>query len=365
MKTALRERGQMRRAERVVVKVGSSSLTLADGSLDITRLNALTRELSAARNRGQQVVLVSSGARAAGMPALGLTGKASDVRLQQAAAMIGQSRLMAFYERAFADSGITVGQVLLTAADVIDRKHYANAQEALNCLLDLGIIPIVNENDAVVTDELRFGDNDRLAALVAHIVAADALVLLTDVDGLYTAPPSVTGARLIDSVSCAEDLTGLDITGRGSSTVGTGGMRTKVDAARLATAGGVGVLLTSVANVGSALQEGRTGTWFVPTGVRTSARKLWLEHAAQASGRIIVDDGAVRALDRGASLLHVGVVGIKGRFGAGDLVDIVDVRGDVVARGLAGYSSDKVVVMELGDDVARPVVHRNDLVRVN
>lgn len=357
-------RSELAEASCIVVKVGSSSLTSPDGSLDMEQLERLTTVLSAAHQRGQRVVLVSSGARAAGMAPLGLTGKVTDIRLQQAAAMVGQSRLMAAYERAFSRTGITVGQVLLTAADVIDRSHYANAQVAISRLLDLRVIPIINENDAVVTDELRFGDNDRLAALVSHIVAADALVLLTDVDGLYTAPPSVQGARLIAEVSDPEELFGLDIQARGSSTVGTGGMRTKVEAARLATSGGVGVLLTNTERIADVFSDGAAGTWFRPTGVRTSARKLWLEHAAFARGRILVDDGAVRAIRRGASLLHVGVVGIKGRFDSGDLVEVCDVRGNVVARGLCGYGSDKVAMMETGDDVERPIVHHNDLVLV-
>lgn len=365
MKQLIASRSQMSTAQRIVVKIGSSSLTLPDGSLNLDCLTRLTKELSAARSRGQQVVLVSSGARAAGIAPLGLQGKFTETRLQQAAAMVGQSRLMAAYEGALSKDGIGVGQVLLTAGDVIDRRHYANAQEALNLLLDLGIIPIVNENDAVVTDELRFGDNDRLAALVSHIVAADALVILTDVDGLYTAPPERAGAKLISEVRGNEDLAGLDVTGRGSSLVGTGGMRTKIAAAQLATSGGVGVLLTSADYLSDALAGGGRGTWFVPTGVRTSARKLWLEHAAQVNGRIIVDPGAVAALERGASLLHVGVMGIKGHFRSGDLVEIADIYGNVVARGLAGYASDRVAMMENGDDVDRPVVHRNDLVRVD
>ncbi|MDO4887261.1 MAG: glutamate 5-kinase [Actinomycetaceae bacterium] len=362
MKEPLTDRSLLGSASRLVVKVGSSSLTLSDGSLNLEALSYLAGQLIEARGRGQQVVLVSSGARAAGTRPLGLNGRPREVRLQQAAAMVGQSRLMAAYEREFGRAGTTIGQVLLTVSDVVDRRQYANAQESLSCLLDLGIIPIVNENDAVVTEELRFGDNDRLAALTAHLVAADALILLTDVDGLYTAPPKVPGARLIEEVSQPGDLGSLRITGRGSD-FGTGGMRTKVDAARLATSGGVPALLTAADRLGDALRGERVGTWFEATGVRTSARKLWIEHAAQVCGQIVVDDGAAAALRRGgASLLHVGVTGFEGRFDVGELVEIVDEPGGVVARGLAGYSSE-----QLGSPDARfprPVVHLNDLVLV-
>ena len=233
-------------------------------------------------------------------------------------------------------------------------------------VLSLGIIPIVNENDAVVTDELRFGDNDRLAALTSHLVDADALILLTDVDGLYTAPPRVPGARLISEVSALGQLEGLEITGHGSN-VGTGGMRTKVDAADLACSGGVSVLLTSAENIGPALEGQNVGTWFHPTGRRSSARHLWLEHAAQVRGKIIVDDGAAAALRRrGTSLLPVGVMAVAGRFAAGDLVEIREPGGRVIGRGLSGFSSEDLARIAVNREEAhglRPVVHVNDLVR--
>ncbi len=366
MKSSFLNRHLLGQAKRIVVKVGSSSLTLPDGNLNSEQLSQLASVLSAAHARGQQVVLVSSGAAAAGIAPLGLNGKPREMHLHQAAAMVGQSRLMAAYQAEFSKANITIGQVLLTAEDVVNRRHYANAQGALSTLLSLGIIPIVNENDAVVTDELRFGDNDRLAALTSHLVDADALILLTDVDGLYTAPPRVPGSRLISEVSAMGQLEGLEITSRGSN-VGTGGMRTKVDAADLACSGGVSVLLTSAENIGRALDGETVGTWFYPTGRRSSARRLWLEHAAQVRGKIIVDDGAAAALRRrGTSLLPVGVMAVAGRFAAGDLVEIREMTGHVIGRGLSGFSSEDLARIAVNREEAhglRPVVHVNDLVR--
>lgn len=367
MKEALNSREQIRTAGRVVVKVGSSSLTLPDGTLDTDAIARLTQALIEARERGQEIVLVSSGSMAAGMNAVGLKGRPKDIPLHQAASMVGQSRLIATYQAEFAKADITVGQVLLTATDVMNRRHYANAQESLLLLLNYGIIPIVNENDAVITEELRFGDNDRLAALTSHLVAADALILLTDVDGLYTSPPSHGGdARLISEVHSLEELEQYEITGRGS-VVGTGGMATKVTAADLACSGGVGVLLTSADNAARALAGEQVGTWFVPTRPRSSARHLWLEYAAQSRGTVIIDSGAAQALrSRGASLLPVGVVAVAGRFTVGDLIDIQTVDGYNVGRGLTAFSSEDLTRIAVDKESARglrPVIHANDLVR--
>ncbi|WP_392399214.1 glutamate 5-kinase [Actinotignum urinale] len=352
-------------AQRIVVKIGSSSLTREDGSLNLEAINQLTRALADAHNRGIDIVLVSSGAVAAGATPLNMT-RPKTMSDKQAAAMVGQSRLMAAYEIAFANYGITVGQVLLTVPDVIHRKHYANAQHALKTLLGMHVIPVVNENDAVVTDELRFGDNDRLAALTSHLIDAQMLVLLTDVDGLYSAPPTEPGAHLIEKVSGLEDLDGLSITGRGSS-VGTGGMRTKVAAAELATSGGVGVVLTSADNVEKALNGEPVGTWFVPSSRHPSARSLWLEHVAQVRGHVTVDAGARQALTKArASLLLVGVTGVAGRFAEGDLIEIKDETGRVFARGLSAYNVEELLGF-VGSPRARgqrPVVHANDIVRV-
>jgi glutamate 5-kinase len=346
-------------AKRLVVKVGSSSLTTAAGGLDGERLDALVDTLAA---RGGELVLVSSGAIAAGLAPLGLARRPRDLATQQAAASVGQSLLVQRYASAFGRHGRTVGQVLLTADDVVRRAHYRNAQTTLERLLALGIVPIVNENDAVATDEIRFGDNDRLAALVAHIVRADALVLLSDVDGLYDGNPRRPGARLIEQVS--GPLDGIDVSGGGSG-LGSGGMASKVEAAAVATSAGVSVLLAAAEHAGAALR-GEVGTLFEPTGTRASGRLLWLAHASTPRGRLVLDDGAVAAVcKRRLSLLPAGVTAVEGSFDAGDPVELVGTDGVPVARGLVAYGADELPALlgrstrELG---LREVVHRDDLV---
>ncbi|MHB1065411.1 MAG: glutamate 5-kinase [Georgenia sp.] len=360
-------------APRIVVKVGSSSLTAPDGRLDLTALGNLVDAIAHRRAQGQQVVLISSGAIAAGITPLGLSGKPKDLATAQATASVGQGLLVARYTAAFAGHDQRVGQVLLTAEDLIRRTNYANAQRALERLLTLGVVPIVNENDTVATDEIRFGDNDRLAALVSHLVRADALVLLTDVDGLYDGPPDRPGARLIREVSGPNDLAGVEVTGRGSE-IGTGGMVTKLDAASMATQSGIPVVLTSAANVVPALAGEDVGTWFAATGRRKSARRLWLAHAAQVRGRLHLDAGAARAVTEGKrSLLAAGIVGVDGEFEAGDAVELVGPDG-LVARGLSGYGSVEIPDMmgkstyqmreDGSDGHPRAVVHRDDLVQI-
>ena len=372
MNLPLANRAGVARAPRIVVKVGSSSLTAPDGSLDLPALRHLVAVLAARRAAGQQVVLVSSGAIAAGISPLGLPGKPKDLATAQATASVGQGLLVARYTEAFARHGQTVGQVLLTAEDLIRRQNYANAQRALERLLALGVVPVVNENDTVATDEIRFGDNDRLAALVSHLVRADALVLLTDVDGLYDGPPSRPGTRMIRTVTTGADLAGVEVTGRGSD-IGTGGMVTKLDAASIATGSGIPVVLTSAANVEPALAGEEVGTWFAATGRRKSARRLWLAHAAQVRGRLHLDAGAARAVTDGKrSLLAAGITGVDGDFEPGDAVELVGPDG-VVARGLVAYGSQELPAMlgkssaqlrENGDTLPRAVVHRDDLAQV-
>ncbi|MBK5250381.1 MAG: glutamate 5-kinase, partial [Actinomycetales bacterium] len=324
------------------------------------------------RAAGGQVVLVSSGAIAAALTVLGLNRRPKDLATAQAAASVGQGLLVAHYTRAFAAHQLHVGQVLLTAEDVIRRSHYHNAQRALNRLLALGVVPIVNENDTVATDEIRFGDNDRLAALVSHLVRADALVLLTDVDALYDGPPSRPGSRRIARVDGPQDVEGIEVTS-GGSTVGTGGMVTKLDAAAIASGSGVPVVLTSAANAAAALAGEDVGTWFSSTGRRIQTRRLWLAHAAHTRGRVVLDDGAVRAITQGKkSLLAAGIVGVEGDFEAGDPVELSGPDGVVVARGLVAYSADELpermgrtsgeLRERFGDGNDREVVHRDDLV---
>ncbi|MBO3101311.1 glutamate 5-kinase [Cellulomonas fengjieae] len=372
--TVLTERQQLASASRVVVKIGSSSLTGPGGRLAPERLNALVDVLAERRAAGGQVVLVSSGAIAAGIGPLGLATRPRDLATQQAAASVGQGLLVAHYTAAFARHGLQVGQVLLTADDTVRRVHYRNAHRALTRLLDLGIVPVINENDAVATDEIRFGDNDRLAALVSHLVHADALLLLSDVDSLYTGPPSRDGSRRIASVVDARDLEGIDVASRGSA-VGTGGMVTKLESVAIASQSGVPVVLTSAAQAAQALAGQDVGTFFTATGRRTSIRRLWLAHAANTRGRLVLDAGAVRAvLERGTSLLPAGVTGVEGTFEAGDPVELVGPDGILVARGLVAYDAEEVPPLlgrstselraSLGPGYDRELVHRDDLVLV-
>lgn len=374
---AVRGREDLPLAERIVVKVGSSSLTTAAGGLDPRRLGALVDALVAWRTQPGlgpgQVVLVSSGAIAAGLAPLGLTRRPGDLATQQAAASVGQGQLVARYARAFAGHDLQVGQVLLTADDVVRRLHYRNAQRTLDRLLQLGVVPVVNENDTVATHEIRLGDNDRLAALVAHLVHADVLVLLSDVDALYDGPPHRPGARRIERVDRPADLAEVSVGTVGSAGVGTGGMVTKLDAAATATSSGIPTLLTSADRVGDALAGHDVGTWFAPTGRRVPTRLLWLAHAAEPAGSLLLDAGAVRAItDRGASLLAAGVRAVEGVFDAGDPVDLCDENRDAVARGLVNYSSGQLpellgrtttdLVAEYGPAYDREVVHRDALV---
>ncbi|SKC67256.1 glutamate 5-kinase [Krasilnikoviella flava] len=369
---AATSRASLPDARRVVVKIGSSSLTGPDGRLDLGALRALVDVLAARVTGGGQVVLVSSGAIAAGIGPLGLNARPRDVATMQAAAMLGQGQLVARYTEAFAAHGLQIGQVLLTAEDTVRRSRYRNAQRSLERLLALGVVPVVNENDAVTTDELTFGDNDRLAALVSHLVRADAMVLLTDVDGLHDAPPSRAGARRIPHVADLADLEGVEVTARGSA-VGTGGMVTKLESARIATGAGVPVVLTSARNVATALAGEDVGTFFAVTGRRTSARRLWIAHAARSHGRLHLDDGAARAVLGGrASLLPAGITRVEGAFEAGDPVELVAPDGAVVARGLVAFDSGELPGLlgrstfdlraELGEGYDREVVHRDDLV---
>jgi glutamate 5-kinase len=360
-------------AARVVVKVGSSSLTTAAGGIDPTRVRLLVDSLIGVRERGADLVLVSSGAIAAGLSPLSFKRRPRDLARQQAAASVGQGLLVHRYTEEFARHGQVTGQVLLTLDDVTRRSHYRNAQRTFEKLLELGVVPIVNENDTVATSEIRFGDNDRLAALAAHLVHADLLVLLSDVDGLYDAPPGLATSRLIPEVTDGSELEGIRVGRAGSSGVGTGGMGTKLEAARIATGAGIPVVLTDMAHTREALAGEPTGTLFHPTGRRRPSRLLWLAHATDAKGRIVLDDGAVRALtERRASLLPAGITGVAGGFVAGDPVDLVDDRGRVVARGLVNYDAEELpgllgrstheLARELGAAYEREVVHRDDLI---
>ncbi|GAA4236319.1 glutamate 5-kinase [Streptosporangium album] len=364
-------RDRIRTASRLVVKVGSSSLTTAQGMIDVDRVDALVDVLAARRGTGTQLVLVSSGAIAAGLGPLGLSSRPRDLATQQAAASVGQGVLVARYTSSFARYGLRVGQVLLTADDMMRRSHHVNAQRTLGRLLELGIVPVVNENDTVATDEIRFGDNDRLAALVAHLTRADALVLLSDVDALYDGDPRRPGARRLGDVRGPDDLIGVEL-GKGGA-VGTGGMVTKVQAARIATGAGVPVVLTAAAHAAQALAGSDVGTYFHPDGRHPGTRLLWLAHATTGRGRLHLDPGAVEAVvSRRKSLLPAGVTAVDGEFAAGDPVDLCGPLGRVVARGLVNFDAGEIpellgrstreLATSLGPEYERELIHRDDIV---
>ena len=334
--------------KRIVVKVGTSTLTGGAAGPDRVYINSLAAQVAAQRLAGREVVLVTSGAIRAGLAGLGLTDKPRTIPEKQAAASVGQSALMGLYADVFANYAITVGQVLLTRDDLRVRARYVNARNTFEALLRLGALPIVNENDTVATDEIKVGDNDTLAALVASLLSADALVLLSDVDGLFDKNPAVhADARLVEHVG-AIDETVLAMAGGVGTRSGTGGMRTKLSAARIATGSGAAmwiangrrpnVLADCLAGVAGA------GTHFAPpTTTRPSAHKRWLAFADEPKGAIIVNACARRALEEeGRSLLPVGVTGARGEFARGDLVSVADETGSVFARGVTRYTSGDV-----------------------
>ena len=355
----------------VVVKVGSSSLTRADGGLDLNRIDILAGLIAGMRSRGHDVVLVSSGAVASGLVPLGLSRRPDELSLLQAAASVGQGRLAARWETAMSAYGLVTAQVLLTAHDVAIRSHYRTVRATFDSLLSLGAVPIINENDAVATSEFSLGDNDRLAALVAHLVTADVLVLLTDVDGLWTARPGTPGATPIRHVRSSADLAGVSVSGRGSF-VGTGGMTTKLQAATIACASGTTTLIARADDAAALLGQEQVpadlGTWFEPTGPHRPSRRLWMAHASQPDGRVLIDAGAARALTLGKkSLLLPGLTGLDGDFESGSVVDVVGPEG-VLARGICRYAAAELreVLAARAEgapapDHVAPVIHRDDL----
>ncbi|NIH81719.1 MULTISPECIES: glutamate 5-kinase [Amycolatopsis] len=355
-------------ADRLVVKVGSSALTTAGDGLDVTRLNALVDAIASRIARGSQIVLVSSGAIGAGLAPLALGKRPRDLATQQAAASVGQLQLAHAYAESFGRYSLTVGQVLLTSDDVVRRAHYRNAQRTFSRLLTLGAVPVVNENDTVATEEIKFGDNDRLAALVAHLIGADALVLLSDVDGLYDGDPRSGSTRRIAEVTGPADVEGIAV-GMSSSGLGTGGMVSKLAAARTAASAGIPVLLAAASEAARALSTAEVGTAFHAAESRLSARRFWLGYAAGTRGRLHLDDGAVAAVvRRRRSLLAAGITGVDGDFEAGDVVELVDAAQRVVARGVVAFDAGELPELigrsshELPEEHRREVVHADDLV---
>ena len=357
---------------RIVVKVGSSSLTDDQGHIKKEAIKSVSSQLAQARREGHEVLLVTSGAVASGVAGLGLTERPSDVLSLQALSAVGQPQLMAAYNAELKTHGLVAAQVLLVPHDFVDRQQYLHARDTLGRLLELGCVPIINENDAIANNEIRYGDNDRLAALLAHLVSADMLILLTDIEGLYTADPRNNPDATVVSVVAADDpLLSVSTSGAGSDR-GSGGMQSKLAAARIASWSGITAVISAAINDGavmSAVNGENVGTRFLPHDRELSARKLWIAFAAEVEGTIVVDQGAQEAIvTRGTSLLPVGVVSVEGAFEVGATVEVLSTTGDLVARGMSAMSSQEVAhtkgkrTAELAELDMKEVVHRDDLV---
>jgi glutamate 5-kinase len=359
-------------ARRLVVKIGSALLVDRATGLKTDWLASLAEDVARFRNRGVDVVLVSSGSIALGRRILGLPDGALALEQSQAAAAVGQIRLAQAYQEVLATHGITAAQVLVTLEDTEDRRRYLNSRATMETLLSLGCVPIVNENDTVATDEIRFGDNDRLAAQIAVTIGADQLVLLSDVDGFYTGNPNVDPeARLLPVVEVItpeiEAMAGDPVSG-----LSKGGMKTKLMAARTATAGGCAMAITlgSRLNPLAALERGETSSWFTPQIDPQAARKRWIA-AMKPRGRIVIDEGAARALTAGKSLLPAGVRAVEGRFGRGDPVAVIGPDGAELAKGLTRYTAEEAALIKgrktaeveaiLGVATRAALIHRDDL----
>jgi glutamate 5-kinase len=358
----------------IIVKIGTSSITDEQGVVATEAVAKLCGEVALLREKGDRVVVVTSGAIAAGLPALGLSGdRPTDMATLQAVSAVGQSRLMRVYDDVLARHGLVGGQVLLAPLDFVHRKQYLHARQTLLRLLDLGVVPVVNENDAIADDEIRFGDNDRLAALVAHLVGAELLVLLTDTPGLLTADP-----RLDEEASLIEEIVEVDhsleaMAGRPGGVRGSGGMASKLAAAKIAAWSGVRVVIAGADRPGVLIEAAAglpgVGTVVRPHSRRLSARKLWIAFAVGSSGTVVVDEGARTALvERRTSLLPAGVVGVHGAFDTDDAVEIAGPDGRVFAKGLVRHPAARIKewagrrTSTLPPDLPHEVVHRDDLV---
>jgi len=360
---------------RIVLKVGTSTLTGGSAGVDPHRLAMLADDVAAAVRRGREVLVVSSGAIVTGTGLLGLRRPAHDLAQKQALAAVGQPLLMQRYAAAFDAVGLRVGQVLLTQRDFAIRHRYVNARRTLEALLALGVVPIINENDTIATDEIQIGDNDTLSALVASLVGADLLVILSDVEGLMTADPRRHQDAHLIPVVTRIDATVLRAARRTPSAQGVGGMATKISAARTATLSGVVTVITSGVppNPLARLLDGeRHGTMFLPARRPVSSRRRWLALGLPARGALVIDDGARAALERGKSLLAAGIVDVQGTFEPGEAVVIRDAQGVEIARGVSSYPSGQVaqimgirsaeIARVLGVRTPREVVHRDNLV---
>lgn len=367
-------RSDFANCKRIVVKVGTSTLTYNNGQLNLHRIEHIVRELSDLHNQGKEVILVTSGAIGVGANRMGFKKVPDTIPQKQALAAIGQGALLHLYEKLFAEYGKTVAQVLLTRDDLDDRLRYLNATNALLAMLDLEVIPIINENDTVVVEEIKFGDNDTLSALVAGIVEADLLIILSDVDGLYNCDPRVNDdAVLVKEVAeITNDM--LDNSRSKGSSFSSGGMYTKLKAARICMNSGVPMIIANsdIEDVIRKIVDGKDiGTMFIPKS-RINARKRWIAFGSIVHGKLMVDEGAKKALlDKGKSLLPSGVVQVEGDFERGNVVAVVNQQGMEIARGVVNYSSYEIkqiaghktteIADILGEKDYDEVIHRNNL----
>jgi glutamate 5-kinase len=366
-------------ARRIVVKIGSALLVDAERhALKRAWLDSLTADLAQCRARGQDVIIVSSGAIALGRRVLGLPTGVLKLEQAQAAAAVGQLRLAHAYEESFRPHGLTIAQILVTPWDTEDRRRYLNARSTVETLLKLGAVPVVNENDTVATHEIRYGDNDRLAARVAQMVSADLLILFSDVDGLYSADPRVdSAARFIDEVrGITPEIEAMasDVGAKTLAQMGSGGMATKLGAARIALSAGCNMIIAAghAHHPLAAIENGARATWFLAQGSPLTARKKWIAGTLKPQGALALDAGAAAALRQGRSLLPAGVTGVSGTFERGDAITLHDAAGREVGRGLSAYSSADAHAIKgrrsqeieaiLGYRGRDEMVHRDDLV---
>jgi len=369
-------RDNLTEAKRIVVKVGTSTLTHSTGKLNLWRIEKLVRELADLANQGKEIILVSSGAVGAGMDLLGLTEKPKTIPEKQAAAAVGQGRLMHTYEKFFSEYGQVVAQILLTREDSVKRTRYTNCRNTLLTLLKMGVIPIINENDVVAIEELKIGDNDTLSAMVASIVDADILIILSDVEGVYTDNPQTNpDAKLIAEIP---DITPKmeEIAGGPGTARGTGGMYTKIQAGKIAVNSGISMLIASGLRDGvlrDAFSGVNVGTIFLAKENRLQVRKRWLAFGARTQGIMTIDKGCEQAiLSGGSSLLAAGIIAVEGNFQHGNTISIVTTEGREVARGIANYNSEDTrkimgahtneLIKILGSKPYDEVIHRDNMV---
>ena len=371
------KRIHLKNTKKMVVKIGSSSLTLETGGMDKQSMKKFVDEVSTLIKRGIEVIIVTSGAIAAGLEYLNISKKPEDITLLQAAASIGQVELMKLYGDLFSNNGLKIGQILLTQEDTTRREQYLNIKNTIRNLIDLNIIPMINENDSVAVDEIKFGDNDKLAALVSILSEADVLVILTDIEGMYDKDPRIeTGAKLISYVDKIDENI-ENVAGGIGSTYGIGGMESKIKAAKICSFSGINTIIASSRrkNVLNEILAGKdVGTFFAPQTVkRVKSLKKWIAFGMKTKGNIVIDKGAEEAvLKKGKSILPVGVVEVSGKFNKGDTLKVFSVDDELIAKGISNFSSEDIVkikgknqkkiLSEFDDSMCSEVIHRDCLV---